>query len=84
MPLVSHPDPVRSKTELSSWPAAGGTACGALTMQDITARWGAFYWIEYDGTYRATRPDGYVLPVADTPEGLDSAIRADWARWNSR
>ena len=80
---LTHPDPVRAKTELSSRPASGGTVA-ALTMQDIVARWGAFYWIEYDGTYRATRPDGYVLPVADTPEGLDSAIRADWVRWNSR
>ena len=82
---LTHPDPVRAKTELSSWPAAGGTVCGALTMQDVVARWGAFYWIEYDGAaYRATRPDGYVLPVADTPDGLDSAIRADFSRWATR
>ena len=53
-------------------------------MHDIVARWGAFYWIEYDGTYRATRPDGSVLPVADTPDGLDSAIRADFSRWATR
>ena len=64
-----------------SWPTAAG-----MTLDRIRADWGAFYRVEYTeaGRYRATRPDGLVLPEADSPEGLDSAIRADYARWATR
>ena len=70
-----------------AWPTADGLdVCDALTMQEILAAWGRWYHIEClpGGIYRATRPDGFVLPEADTPAGLESAIRADYARWNSR
>lgn len=71
---------------VTAWPAEDGIDVrDALTMQDIARTWGAYYFLEYsDGMYRATRPDGVDLPPADTPEGLDSAIRADWARWHAR
>ena len=72
---------------MTAWPATDGIDVrDALTMQELVALWGAWYYIEYTpaGRYRATRPDGHVLPEADTPAGLDSAIRADWTRWNSR
>ena len=57
-----------------------------MTLADIQAHWGRWYHVEYTpgGRYRATRPDEHVLPEADTPEGLESAIRADWSRWHSR
>ena len=71
---------------MTAWPAADGiNVRDALTLQDIIDLWRAYYHIEYaGGMYRATRPDGYVLPEADTPAGLESAIRADWARWGAR
>ena len=72
---------------VTAWPAAGGIDVhDALTMQDIITDWGRWYHIEYtpEGRYRATRPDDYVLPEADTPEGLESAIRADHSRWGAR
>lgn len=57
----------------------------ALTLQDIIIQWGDYYLIEYNGgKYRATRPDGRELPEADTPEGIESAIRADYSRWGKR
>ena len=58
----------------------------SLTLQKLTEDWGRWYHLEYTGVgaYRATRPDGHVLPEADSPEGLDSAIRADFSRWNLR
>jgi len=64
-----------------AWPTAD-----EMTLAGIQAQWGRWYYVEYTpgGRYRATRPDGHVLPEADTPEGLDSAIRADWSRWGTR
>ena len=65
----------------AAWPTMA-----EMTLAVLSERWGRWYYVEYtpEGRYRATRPDGHVLPEADTPEGLDSAIRADWARWHSR
>ena len=72
---------------MTAWPAADGIdAHDALTMQNLIGLWGRWYYIEYtpEGRYRATRPDGYVLPEADTPEGLRFAIMADYSRWGIR
>jgi len=57
-----------------------------MTLKDVQVRWSRHYHLEYTQAdrYRATRPDGHVLPEADTPEGLDSAIRADWSRRGTR
>ena len=51
-----------------------------VTLASLRVLWARWYYLEYTpgGRYRATRPDGHVLPEADTPEGLDSAIRADY------
>jgi len=56
-----------------------------MTLATIAETWGAYYHLEYDeGAYTATRPDGFTLPQADSPESLDSVIRADFSRWGSR
>lgn len=57
-----------------------------MTLADVERHWGAFYHLECldVGAYKATRPDGMALPVASTPAGLESAIRADFSRWGSR
>jgi len=56
-----------------------------MTLTAIAETWGVFYdtWFE-GGMYRARRADGTALTPAPTPEGLDSAIRADWARRSAR
>jgi hypothetical protein len=50
-------------------------------LQDLRETWEPIYDIGYaDGTLCAYRwPDGPLLAAA-TVDGLDSAIRADWAR----
>ena len=65
----------------AAWPTMA-----EMTLTALRERWSVFYYLEYtpEGRYRATRPDGHVLPEADTPEGLDSAIRADFSRWGTR
>ena len=63
-----------------AWPAAD-----QMTLAAIQELWGAWYHVEHDGgVYRATRPDGVALPEAGSPEGIESAIRADFSRWGSR
>lgn len=65
---------------MTAWPTAT-----EMTLAAIAEKWGHWYHLEYAaGMYRATRPDGIILPLACTPEGLDSAIRADWSRWHTR
>ena len=65
----------------AAWPTMA-----EMTLTALAERWPVRITVEYtpEGRYRATRPDGHVLPEADTPEGLDSAIRADFSRWHSR
>ena len=70
-----------------AWPSADAPSpIEMLTLSAIQAQWGRWYHIEYipGGKYRATRPDGKVLPEADSPEGLRFAIMADHARWGTR
>jgi hypothetical protein len=72
-------------TYLSTRPAAPGGAvwptAGEIALQDLRETWEPVYDIGYaDGTLCAYRwPDGPLLAAA-TVDGLDSAIRADWAR----
>ena len=62
-------------------PAADSDAHRALELQGLAEAWGAVYLVSFDGTqYRAAcRYDGTDLK-ADTPAGLESAIRAHWSR----
>ena len=65
---------------VTAWPAAD-----AMTLDKIRDVWEGIYDVGYaDGTYRAARSliAGPLL-TARSPEGLESAIRADWARWGS-
>ena len=60
-----------------AWPTADEMALG-----DLDAAWSAAYSVRYEsGKYRAAyRYDDGAELTADTVAGLDSAIRAHWAR----
>ncbi|HTQ88509.1 MAG TPA: hypothetical protein VMK84_03355 [Streptosporangiaceae bacterium] len=52
-----------------------------MTLDGIHARWGRYYDLWADGgTYYARHALAGEPLKADTPAGLDSAIRADWSR----
>ena len=58
------------------WPTAD-----LMTLDEIRAAWGQQYDIGYaDGAFYSYRLPGGPLLAAHTPEGLESAIRADWTR----
>ena len=63
-----------------AWPAADAAA-----LDNIKDVWEGIYDAGYaDGAYRAVRTlGGGPLLTASTIEGIESAIRADWARWGS-
>ena len=55
----------------------------ALTLDELQSAWKGIYDAGYaDGTYYAFRLAGGPPLPADSVAGLDSVIRADWARWN--
>ena len=68
---------------MTAWPAADGiNVRDALTLQDIARDYGRYYdlWFK-DGTYYARFITAGKPLEADTPAGLESAIRADaWRR----
>ncbi len=65
---------------VSAWPTAD-----EITLQSISAAWGTVYDCGYaHGVYWARRHDAEHLLSAGTPAGLESAIRADYARWTAR
>jgi hypothetical protein len=72
-------------TDLSTRPAAPSAAAwptpDELQMEQLAEQWRGTYDVgRVDGVCLAFRwPDGPLLSAA-TPGGLDSAIRADWAR----
>jgi hypothetical protein len=52
-----------------------------LVMDEIRRTWQGIYDVGYaDGSFLARRIDGGDLIGAETPAGLESAIRADYAR----
>ena len=77
---------------MTARPAAHSDAHEALALDSIRAAWYETYDVGYvadmdgfpDGAYLARRLTGGALLLADTPAGLDSAIRADWARLAAR
>jgi hypothetical protein len=79
-----------------SLPAHAVTSAGAATdctapawltpaemaLADLAETWGAYYDTGYaGGAFHAFRLTGGPVITASTLDGLDSAIRADWARW---
>ena len=67
---------------MSAWPTADEMALG-----DLERVWSAVYTVRYEGgKYRAVyRYDDGTELTADTVAGLDSTIRAHWARtWRPR
>ena len=59
-------------------------ATGPMTLRDVADIWHGHYDTgEADGEYHAFRLIGGPLITAGTPAGLESAIRADYARWAS-
>ena len=70
---------------MSAWPEADDiTPLDALTLESVKEAWGDDYDIGLaNGLCLAYRLTGGDLLAADTPEGLESAIRADYARWTS-
>ena len=65
---------------MKAWPAAD-----AVALENVREIWLGIYDVGYaDGAYRAARTlAAGPLLTTDSVEGLDSAIRADWARWGS-
>ena len=67
---------------VTAWPSAA-----EMTLSLVAARWSRVYAVGFNGrAYCAIRADwtDEVPPLtASTPEGLDSAIRANYARWSA-
>ena len=78
MVLVARRYPVSAGMAADGPPDIGD----AIVMDGIAERWGAHYRLVFtEGKYQAYR----LIPLtADTPDGLDSAIRADFSRQNAR
>jgi hypothetical protein len=67
-----------------AWTAAGGLAVSddLTALDNLAGTWTGLYDVGYaDGEFHALRLTGGPLLTADTPGGLDSAIRADFTRW---
>ena len=61
----------------AAWPTADDMALEALA-----ARWNVYYRIGFDGlSYYADRADDAPRLTAGTIAGLESAVKANWARW---
>ena len=57
----------------------------ALLLAQLREAWSGVYDVGYaDGEYHAFRLIGGQPLTADTIGGLESAIRADWARWGAQ
>ena len=74
---------------MTAWQAADSrSALDAITLEHIRVTWDGIYGVGYvrdaegypDGVYLARYSTGGNLLTAGTPEGLDSAIRADFCR----
>lgn len=67
----------------SAWMTADGlTVTSRKALNDLADDWASFYDLGYAaGEYHAFRLIGGPLITARTLAGLDSAIRADWNRW---
>jgi hypothetical protein len=53
-----------------------------MTLENVRDSWGGWYDAGLAaGEFWALRLVGAPLLGATTPEGLESAIRADWSRW---
>jgi hypothetical protein len=69
---------------MSACPEDDITPLDALTLESVKDDWGTEYDIGLaDGVFLAYRLAGGDLLAADTPEGLESAIRADYTRWTT-
>ena len=54
-----------------------------FALAAVAGKWAGLYDVGFaDGAFRAARLAAGPLLTADTIAGLDSAIRADYARWN--
>ena len=69
-----------------TWPLSGGLdAHDAMALDRLRDAWGGVYDVGYaSGTCWAAWLLGGDPLSASTPEGLESAIRADWARRSRR
>lgn len=66
---------------MTAWTADGLTAIDQIALDELADRWAGHYDTGYaDGEYWAFRLVGGPLLAARTLAGLDSAIRADYAR----
>jgi hypothetical protein len=66
-------------------PAGGRDIHDEIAMEHLRAQWAEVYDFGFGtGDYRARCQTGGALLIASTPAGLDSAVRADWARRNAR
>ena len=69
--------PGQGKPVTAAWPTMA-----EMELDDLQARWGAVYLLSYDhGMFCADRTDGTNQLIAGTIAALESALRADWARW---
>lgn len=70
-----------------AWPAAAGhdpDPFDMLALESLRESWSAFYDIGYaGGAYWMLRLTGGSPMTADTPDGLESVIRADYTRWTT-
>ena len=63
-----------------AWPSAD-----EMTLETVRNTWGGWYDTGMAaGEFWALRLIGGPLLTATTPEGLESAIRADFSRWGAR
>ncbi len=67
---------------LRDHPVTAWTTDDALLLQQVKDDWAGCYDVGYaDGEYYAFRLIGGEPLTADTPAGIDSAIRADFVRY---